>query len=208
MVRRLLEDGGPRAQTARGNAAARGVPIRMMANMEVNKVIAAVLTAGITLGVAGVIGRIVVRPEMPHHSAIQIGEASAQQQQQQAPAAPQVEPITPLLANANPQQGQQIAQRLCGSCHTFNEGGRAGVGPNLYGIIGNHHAHMEGFNYSNGMKAKSGEPWTYEALNAFINKPSAVIPGTRMSFGGLSNNQQRADVIAFLRSISPNAPAP
>jgi cytochrome c len=84
------------------------------------------------------------------------------------------------------------------------------VGPNLYGVVGGPHAHMEGFNYSAGLKAKSG-PWTFDELNEWLHKPSSYVPGTRMAFAGISNDQQRADVIAYLRSLSPNPvplPAP
>ncbi|MBW6397836.1 cytochrome c family protein [Roseomonas sp. HJA6] len=178
----------------------------MATNLEGNKIVAAVLTAGVTFGLAGVIGRLVVHPTMPHETAMVVpGEATA------APtpaAAPALDPITPLLANADVAKGQQLVQRQCASCHTFNEGGRAAVGPNLYGIIGNHHAHMEGFNYSPALRGMAEKPWTYEELNAWIHSPRAYAPGNRMSFAGVSNAQQRADIIAYLRSISPSAPAP
>ncbi len=181
-----------------------------MDSMEVNKAIAAILTAGIAFGVAGVIGRAVVHPTKPHESAIQIGEPTAEATPAAAaaaPAAPALEPITPLLASANAQNGETIARRLCSACHTFNQGGRNGVGPNLYGVVGGPHGHIEGFNYSSALKSKSG-PWTYEELNEWLHKPSSYAPGNRMAFAGISNTQQRADVIAYLRSISPNAPAP
>jgi cytochrome c len=176
-------------------------------SLEVNKAFAAVLTAGIAFMVSGVVAGLVVHPQRLEKSAIQIGEVQTQQTAA-APAAPAVEPITPLLANANADSGRQLAQRYCASCHSFEQGGAAKVGPNLYGIVGSNHAHAEGFNYSSGMKAKSGEPWTYEALNVFLQKPANGVPGTRMAFAGINQASQRADVIAFLRSISPNAPAP
>ncbi|WP_309139463.1 cytochrome c family protein [Siccirubricoccus sp. G192] len=103
--------------------------------------------------------------------------------------------------------GEALAKRLCASCHSFNQGGRTGVGPNLYGIVGAPHGHVEGFNYSAAIKGKQG-PWNYEELNEWLHKPSTYAPGTRMAFAGISNTQQRADVIAYLKSISPNAPAP
>jgi cytochrome c len=179
-----------------------------MANMEVNKAFSAVLVAGIAFMVTGLAGRGLVHVERPHESAIQIGEvAAAQTTQAPAAAAPPLEPVTPLLASASVQNGQTLAQRLCASCHSFNEGGRNGVGPNLYGVIGSPHGKVDGFSYSAALKGK-GEPWGYENMNAWLQKPSAYAPGTRMAFAGITNTQQRADLIAYLKSISPKAPEP
>jgi cytochrome c len=174
-----------------------------MNSLELNKACAAVLTAGIVFMLAGQLGKVLVDGEKPHESAIRIGDvgASAPAAAPAAPAAP--EPISGLLANANVENGKTIAQRQCSSCHTFNEGGRNGIGPNLYGIVGAPHGHAEGFNYSAALKSKPG-PWTYEELNAWLFKPSAYAPGTRMSYAGLPNTQQRADLIAYLRTLSPN----
>ncbi len=179
-----------------------------MANMEVNKAFAAVLTAGIAFMVTGLVGQQLVHVERPHESAIQIGDVAATQPTQ-APAAeaPKLEPITPLLANASVQNGQTLAQRLCASCHSFNEGGRNGVGPNLHGVLGSPHGHVDGFSYSAALKGKN-EPWNYENMNAWLLKPNAYAAGTRMAFAGIANTQQRADVIAYLKSISPKAPEP
>jgi cytochrome c len=69
---------------------------------------------------------------------------------------------------------------------------------------------MEGFNYTAGMKAKTG-PWTFDELNEWLHKPSAYVPGTRMAFAGISNDQLRADVIDYLHTLSANPvplPAP
>lgn len=176
-----------------------------MASLELNKAMAAVLTAGITFMVAGEAGKLLVGAERPHHSAIQIGEV--QPAAAPAAAAPvQLEPIGPLLASANVQAGQQLAARQCGACHSFNEGGRHAVGPNLYAVMGAPHGGKDGFSYSAALKGKAG-PWTNDQMNAWLAKPSAYAPGTRMAYAGLNAAPQRADVIAYLRSISPSAPA-
>lgn len=174
-------------------------------SLEFNKAFAAVLTAGIAFMAAGVIGTQLVKPHRLHEPAIALGAVAPAAVPAAAPAA--LEPIGPLLAAASADNGRVIAGRVCGSCHTFTDGGRAGVGPNLYGIVGNHHAHMAGFNYSAGMKAKEGQPWDYEALNTFIAGPARAIPGTRMAYGGMNSTAQRADLIAFLRSLA-STPAP
>jgi cytochrome c len=173
-----------------------------MNTMEVNKIVASILTAGILFMVTGIIGDALVHPNRLHESVLKIEGAGAPASPAAAPAAPQLEPIGPLLANANPENGQAIARRSCAACHTFDQGGRNAVGPNLWGIVGADHAHAEGFNYSQAIASKKGSPWTYEELNAFLASPRGYAPGTRMAFNGLSNVNQRADVIAYLRTLA------
>jgi cytochrome c len=110
-------------------------------------------------------------------------------------------PIAPLLATADPVAGEAYAKKVCAACHSLNEGGKAIVGPNLYGVVGGPHAHMAGFNYSEALKAKSG-PWTYDELFDWLTKPDAYAPGTRMAFPGIKNEKLRLDVIAYLRTLS------
>lgn len=172
-------------------------------SLEFNKAAAAVLTAGITFMIAGVIGGAIVSPKKLERPAIAIGEP-APAAAAAAPAAPALEPIGPLLASADVDAGRQAAQRLCASCHTFTQGGANGVGPNLWGIVGANHARVAGFNYSAANRALADKPWDYEALNAFLARPSTAMPGTRMAFAGIAQAQQRANVIAFLRSLDTN----
>jgi cytochrome c len=178
-------------------------------SLEFNKLAASVLTAGIAFMGAGIIAEQIIHPKRLHSPAIAVGGAPTQQAAAPAaPAAPAVEPIAPLLAAANADTGRALAQRVCASCHSFNEGGRAGVGPNLYGIVGAKHAGQAGFNYSAANRAMGEKPWTEEEINQFLAGPARYMPGTRMAFAGVSSAPQRADIIAFLRSISPNAPPP
>ena len=123
-----------------------------------------------------------------------------------AGAGPQaaVEPLPVLLAKADPGKGQTSA-RKCAACHTFDKGGANKVGPNLYGIVGAPKAHAQGFNYSGPLKAKGGE-WSYEELNAFITNPKAHIPGTIMAFAGIPQAGERADLLAYLRTLHDNPP--
>jgi cytochrome c len=173
-----------------------------MDSMEINKVVAAVLVAGIVFFLTGLIGMQLVAEKRPEKPAIAIAGAPAEA----AAGAPKQEalpPIAPLLAKADVATGESTAKKLCTSCHTFNEGGKAGVGPNLYGVVGGPHAHMQGFDYSAGMKAKTG-PWTFDELNEWLHKPSSYVPGTRMAFPGINNDQERADVIDYLHTLSAN----
>lgn len=120
-------------------------------------------------------------------------------------------PLAVLLASADTSRGERLA-RQCAACHTFDEGGRAGIGPNLYRTVGGPHAHDPNFNYSTAMRETGGN-WTFEALDAFIANPRAAVPGTIMSFAGMRNPQQRADLIVYLNTLGsdvplPDAPAP
>jgi cytochrome c len=169
-------------------------------SLEANKAFAAVLTAGIAFMVAGFVGSIVVKPHRLEKTAIAIEGLPAAGA---APAAEAAIPdISPLLAAASADNGRQIAGRLCSACHTFEEGQPNKVGPNLYGVVGGPHAHRPDFNYSPAMAALKEKPWGYEELNHFLQGPARYIRGTRMAFAGISNVQQRADVVAYLRSLS------
>ncbi|MCX8133357.1 MAG: cytochrome c family protein [Roseococcus sp.] len=177
-------------------------------SLEFNKIAASILTAGIAFMGAGIFAEVLIHPKKLSQPAISLGAAPQQAAAPAAaPAAPALEPIAPLLANASVDNGRQLAQRLCASCHSFNEGGRNAVGPNLWNIVGKRHAQVEGFNYSAANRALADKPWDYEALNAFIAAPARAMPGTRMAFAGVASPQQRADIIMFLRSNSAN-PAP
>jgi cytochrome c2 len=114
--------------------------------------------------------------------------------------------LATLLASASPEKGAEVAKK-CAICHSFDKGGPNMIGPNLYGVLGRKIASHEGYEYSDALKAKSGEDWTYENVNHMIENPNAFAPGTKMAlFPGLPDAKQRADVLAFLRTKNDNPP--
>lgn len=137
---------------------------------------------------------------------IEVAEAGGEAAKPETEAAPAV-PLGQILAKADAAKGAAFAKKNCASCHDFTKGGPNKTGPNLFGVVGRNHGTHPDFKYSDAMAAKSGEPWSYEALNAFLTKPSAAIPGTKMSFGGIKNEAERADLLGYLQSLA-DTPVP
>ena len=173
-----------------------------MDSLEVNKIVASALVAGIAFMGATFMGEALVSPERLKQTAIKIDvpEVAAPS----GPAAAPEPPIAALLVSADPGRGEaQTKQQGCVACHSFNQGGKDGVGPNLYGVVGAPHGHEASYQYSTALKAKQG-PWTFDELNEWLKKPSAYAPGTKMSFAGIADPKKRADVIDYLRTLAAN----
>lgn len=114
------------------------------------------------------------------------------------------ESAVPLIAAADVAKGEAAAKK-CVACHTLTKGGAKKIGPNLWDTVGKDIASGD-FAYSDGLKSKDGN-WDYAALDAFLLNPKKFAPGTKMAFGGVKKTQQRADLIAYLRSLS-DSPKP
>ncbi len=109
--------------------------------------------------------------------------------------------IADLMAAADAGKGKRQFAK-CKSCHTVDEGGRNGTGPNLYGIVNAAVGGKDGYNYSAALKGAGGT-WTLEALDAWLANPKKAIPGNKMSFAGVRRPGQRADLIAYLIENGP-----
>lgn len=177
-----------------------------MDSLEVNKICAAVLLSGIGFMAATLIADVLVSPTPLTKTAIVVQGVETAATPAAAPAEAPPPPIAPFLGKADPAAGQADTQKFCVACHNFNEGGSAKIGPDLYGVVGRTVATFPGFDYSAALKAHHG-PWTFDELNAWLRKPQEYAPGTKMGFGGIASEQQRADVIDYLHTLS-HSPEP
>jgi cytochrome c len=117
------------------------------------------------------------------------------------------EPIEARLAAGDPAKGEAVFKK-CQSCHTPTQGGANGIGPNLYGLVGEAVAgNRGGFVFSDDLKAHGGN-WDFATLDAWLKNPKAFAAGTKMTFAGLSDGQDRANVILYLNTLGSNVPLP
>lgn len=119
---------------------------------------------------------------------------------------PDLAPISPRLASASLSSGKEIFVRTCAACHISAPGAGNNARLNLWGVVGRSKASASDFKYSTSLK-EAGGTWTFEDLNAWISGPALYFPGTDMNFEGFEDEEQRADVIAYLRILS-DQPAP
>ncbi|MBX9697041.1 MAG: cytochrome c family protein [Alphaproteobacteria bacterium] len=172
-----------------------------MSSFDLNKVMMAILIALILSLLSGIIAEKLVSPKkLAQNSFVVEGvedDASSSSTQTQDDV---LEPVAALMVSANVENGQKLAKQ-CLQCHSFEKGGANKIGPNLWNVVGNKHGHLDGYAYSSSLLKKEGK-WDYENLNHFLYKPKVYSPGTKMSFVGLKKVQDRADIIAYLRTLS------
>lgn len=112
------------------------------------------------------------------------------------------QPVEFYLAKADAAKGATLFNK-CAACHTITNGGPNGLGPNLWGVLGEPIGKGKGFAFSAALAGKGGN-WDWKSLDAWLTSPRTFAPGTKMTFAGLSNPQERADLMAYINSQSPN----
>jgi cytochrome c len=186
-----------------------------MDSFEFNKIAGAVLGTALFVMALSITSEIIYEPVEAHTPGYEVaigepaagaGGGGAVVPSAVVPSAP-AGPIGPRLAAASVSNGESVAKK-CVACHTLLNGQAAKVGPNLWGVVGAEAAHQAGFKYSEALLGEKGKglAWTYENLDRFLAAPKMFLPGTAMSFAGLPKPEDRADVIAYLRTLSDNPP--
>lgn len=169
-----------------------------MSDFEFNKIFAAFLIAGIVAYLSAFVGDKLVHPHNLDEDAVPVdggAVASAGPAKKKGP-----EPILHLIATADVAKGEKLS-KACAACHSFDNGGPQKVGPNLWNIVNAKKAHIDGFAYSAALAEKT-DNWNYLSLNKFIYKPKNYINGTKMNYIGLKKPNDRAAIIAWLRTLS------
>ncbi len=176
-----------------------------MDTFEWNKIAGGILAAMLALYVINGLGNLAVGPRAPETVAYPVPEMEGAVAEATAAAAEEVPSLAELLAAADVERGVKVA-RKCVACHTFEQGGKNKVGPNLWNVVGRDMATMGGFSYSSAMKGAEGA-WSFASLDEFLTRPRKFMPGNKMTFPGLKKAVDRANVIAYLRTLS-DSPRP
>ena len=172
-----------------------------MDNLKTNKILAGFLLAGLLAMGSGKIAEILVPDHELDENAYPVETKQvADSGQATTPVNQGPEPILALLASADIEAGIKVAKK-CTACHEFDPDGKNKTGPMLWNIVDASKGMKDGFNYSDALVGMGGA-WDYEALNAFLYKPKAYIKGTKMNFAGLKKPSDRANMIAYLRSLA------
>ncbi|WP_319530600.1 cytochrome c family protein [uncultured Cohaesibacter sp.] len=168
---------------------------------ELNKAFGALLMALIFVMVTGMVTGYIFHEEAPATPGYVIEVAEAGDSAAPKEAVEEVDFAT-LLASADPEKGEKVAKK-CAACHTFDAGGANKTGPHLHDVFGRGIATISDFSYSDAMVAfGEGKTWDAETLNAFLTKPKDLVDGTKMAFAGLKKDGDRADLVAYLQSLT------
>ena len=131
---------------------------------------------------------------------IEIPETSITEASAIASTQVKIVPILALIASANLDEGKKLSKK-CAACHSFNAGGPNKVGPNLWNVLNREMGKVDGYKYSKALTAFGGE-WDYSSLNKFLLKPKEYMKGTKMNYAGLKKENDRANILLWLRSLA------
>lgn len=180
-----------------------------MDSFEFNKIAGAVLGLLLLMMGTGIVAEFIFAgPKVKVEGYVLPGGEEAAAAPKAEASAPAAEPIAVRLKTADAGRGQ-AGVKACQACHNFEKGAANKVGPALWNIVDRVKGSADGFNYSAALKERAGkgEKWTYDNLDAFITNPKAYINGTAMGYAGLADPAKRADIIAYLRSLSDSPAA-
>lgn len=179
-----------------------------MDSFEVNKVLGGLLGTVFVVFSVGIVSNSLFATHAPEKPGFVI-EAAESDAGAAAGGAAEAVPIADLLANADAKAGEAVFKK-CAACHSIEKGGPNKVGPDLWAIVDRPVASHEGFAYSGAMKefAKGGEEkWTFDNLDHFLISPKGFVRGTAMGFAGLKKDDERANLIAYMREQA-DSPVP
>jgi cytochrome c len=177
-----------------------------MDSFEFNKIAGAVLGTLIFIFVIRLVAEAVYEPEMPAKPGYAVqGVVETAAGGTAAPVEEAMPDWGTVLPAADAAAGKTVSAK-CEQCHDTSSAKTNKIGPALFGVVERPRATVAGFDYSSAMKAKGGT-WTYDELFKFIKSPGLYIPGTKMSFAGISKAEDRINLIAFLRT-NADSPAP
>lgn len=183
-----------------------------MDSFELNKIMGAVLGTLLFVMGAGFLAEAIYHPIEGRGAGYALPEPEASNTAEGPATTEPAVSLGTLLASASAEAGQ-AAVRKCQSCHNFGAGEPNKTGPGLYDVVERLIGSHEGFSYSAGMEEHkaAGDLWTYANLDHFLESPKGFTPGTKMNFGGVKTPEERADILAYLQTLSASPkpfPAP
>ena len=161
-----------------------------MDHVNVNRFALSALGAVLFVMLLTAFSNLVLSPRTPKIPGFALPTSGPATEAAAGPAEPEAPPLPTLLAKADATKGAQFA-KVCQTCHNFEKGAGAKIGPPLYGVVG---------------RPIAGN-WTYEALNVMVSNPKKEASGTKMTFPGEKDPQRRADILAYLQTLS-DSPVP
>jgi len=172
-----------------------------MSGLEVNKILASIFVAFIVIGLISILGDAIINgknnEQVKNAYYIDITEMKTSNAIANTENEEISEQISMFLTSASFEKGEKLFKK-CSACHSYEKGSANKVGPNLWNIINRPKASIQDFTYSKALAEFSGN-WGYEELNQFLFKPKEYIQGTKMNFSGLKKEEDRADLLLFLR---------